>query len=124
MFRGVRLLAVRGSTLVIGREAHELKLKSKGHTTDAITLSGSGPVLPRLRQCFDKLNLDFNKGSVGKLIRRDLVRCQSVAALPIGVAKKGETLLTALRDAFMSAPSHSGDLADWSRLCGLVLLRP
>lgn len=52
MFRGVRLLAVRGSTLVIGREAHELKLKSEGLTTDVITLSGSGSVLLRLRQCF------------------------------------------------------------------------
>ena len=38
--------------------------------------------------------------SVGKLIRRDLIRCQKVATLPTGVAEKGEGLLTALRDAF------------------------
>ena len=81
-------------------ESHELTLKSKGLTTDAIALSGSGPILPRLKQCFDKLKVDFNKGSAGKLIRRDLVRCQSVDTLPTGVAEKGETLLTALRDAF------------------------
>ncbi len=55
---------------------------------------------PRLHQCFDKLKVDFNKGSVGKLIRRDLIRCQSVDTLPPGMAEKGETLLTALRDAF------------------------
>ncbi len=82
------------------RESHALKLKSKGLATDAITLGGSGPVLPRLRRCFDKLNVDFNKGSVGKLIRRDLIRCKSVDTLPAGVAEKGETLMTALRDAF------------------------
>ena len=82
------------------RESHKRKLKSKGIGTDAIKLNGSGPVLPRLHQCFDKLKVDFNKGSVGKLIRRDLIRCQSVDTLPPGMAKKGETLLTALRDAF------------------------
>ena len=82
------------------RESHELKLKSRGFATDAITLSGSGPVLPRLHQCFDKLKVDFNKGSVAKLIRRDLIRCKSVDELPTGVAEKGKTLLTALRDAF------------------------
>ena len=82
------------------RESHELKLKSKGLATDAITLSGSGPVLPRLHQCFDKLKVDFNKGSAGKLIRRDLIRCKSVDTLPPGVAEKGEVLLTALHNAF------------------------
>ena len=81
-------------------ESHELKLKSNGLATDAITLSGSGPVLPRLQQCFDKLKVDFNKGSVGKLIRRDLIRCKSVDTLPAGLPEKGEILLTALRDAF------------------------
>ena len=81
-------------------ESHELKLKSNGLTTDAITLSGSGPVLPRLQQCFDKLKVDFNKGSVGKLIRRDLIRCKSVDTLPDRLPEKGELLLAALRDAF------------------------
>ena len=81
------------------RESHELKLKRQGLATDAITLNGTGPVLPRLYQCFDKLKVDFNKGS-GKLIRRDLIRCKSVDTLPSGVAEKGKALLTALRNAF------------------------
>ena len=81
-------------------ESHKLKLKSRGLATDAIALSGSGPILPRLHQCFDEIKVDFNKGSVGKLIRRDLIRCQSVDKLPPGVAKKGEALLTAVRAAF------------------------
>ena len=81
-------------------ESHKLKLKSRGLATDAITLGGSGPILPRLHQCFDEIKVDFNKGSVGKLIRRDLIRCQSVDKLPPGVAKKGEALLTAIRAAF------------------------
>ena len=88
-------------------ESHELKLKSKGLATDAITLSGSGPILPRLYQCFNKHKVDFNKGSVGKLIRRDLIRCQSVDKLPPGVAKKGEALLTAIRAAFGTSGEQS-----------------
>ena len=80
-------------------ESHELKLKNKGLTQNAITLSGSGPILPRLQQCFDKLKVDFNKGSAAKLIRRDLIQCKSVDMLPTGVAEKAETLLTALRDS-------------------------
>ena len=77
-----------------------MKLKSKGLSTDEITLNGSGPVLPRLHQCFDNLKVDFNKGSAGKLIHRDLILCKSVDTLPAGVAEKGEALLTALRNAF------------------------
>ena len=82
------------------RETHAAKLKSKGLDVDVIKLSGSGPILPRLRQCFDKLQVDFNKGPVGNLIRRDLIGCKSVDTLPPGVAEKGEVLLTALCKAF------------------------
>ena len=82
------------------RTAHELKFKNKGLKPSKITLRGSGPVLPRLRQRFAKLEVDFNKESVGKLIRKDLIQYQSVASLPDGVAEKAEALLTALRNAF------------------------
>ena len=82
------------------RKSHALKLLSKGLASEEITLNGSGPVLPRLQQCFDKLEVDFNKGLVGKLIRRDLIRCNSVGSLPPGVAEKGAALLTVLRTAF------------------------
>ena len=82
------------------RTAHELKFKSKGLKPSKITLRGSGPVLPRLRQRFDKLKVDFNKESVGKLIRKDLIQCQSVAELPEGVAEKAESLLAGLSNAF------------------------
>ena len=91
------------------RESHALKLKSKGLTTDAITLSGSGPVLPRLQQCFDKLKVDLDKRAVGKLIRRDLIQCKGVHFLPTGVAEKGEALLTALRDAFDTPDADTPD---------------
>ena len=82
------------------RESHKTNLKSKGLTASNIKLRGSGPILPRVRQCFDKLEVDLNKGSVGKLIRRDLIRCKSVAALPEGVAEKAESLLAGLSNAF------------------------
>ena len=83
-------------------ESHELKLKRLDLTPAALGLSGAGPILPRLRQCCDELKVDFNKGSAGKLIRRDLIRCQSVDELPPGVAPKGRALLAALRAAFDS----------------------
>ena len=82
------------------RETHAAKLKNKGLDVDVIKPSGSGPILPGLRQCFDKLPVEFNKGSVGKLIRRDLIGCKSVDQLPSGTAEKGKVLLTALREAF------------------------
>lgn len=82
------------------RESHELKLRSKGLSTGGITVSGSGPILPRLQQCFDRLEVDFNKGSAGKLIRQDLIRCRSIDALPDGLEKKAEAVLTALLSAF------------------------
>ena len=84
-------------------ESHELKLKRMGLASDAIALSGAGPILPRLRQCCDEIEVDFNKGSVGKLIRQDLIRCQRVDELPPGVAQKGKALLTALGAVFDSA---------------------
>ena len=82
------------------RESHEQKLRSKGLTPEGITVSGSGPILPRLQQCFDKLDVDFNKGSASKLIRRDLIRCKGVDALPDQVGEKATAVLTALRHAF------------------------
>lgn len=90
------------------RESHAPKLNSKGLGPDAIAISGAGPILPRLRQCFGKLELAFNKGSAAKLIRRDLIRCQSVGELPDGVMKKAETLLTTLRDAFGTLDEEAG----------------
>ena len=111
-------------------ESHELKLKSRGLATDAITLGGSGPILPRLQQCFDEIKVGFNKGSVGTLIRRDLIRCQSVDKLPPGVAKKGEVLLTAIRAAFGTAGEQpvvsdvSPENNDRSELESSALLKP
>ena len=82
------------------RESHENKLKNKGLSDDAIEISGSGPVLARLKQCFDKIGVDFNKGSVAKRIRHDLIRCSSIADLPDGLAERAESLLKALCQAF------------------------
>ena len=85
------------------RASHKTKLKSKGLTTGAITIGGSGPILPRLRQCFEELKVDFNKGSAAKLIRRDLIRCESIGKLPTGVEEKGKILLARLCKAFGSS---------------------
>ena len=90
------------------RESHEKKLTGKGLSTDAIGLSGSGPILPRLKQCFDKIDVDFNKGSVAKRIRRDLIQCRSIADLPNGLVERAESLLTALCRAFDASKTRRG----------------
>ena len=81
-------------------ESHKQKLVSKGIAIDKINLQGTGPILPRLDQYFKEKDVLFNKGSVAKRIRRDLIRSSKVNDLPNGVAKKAELLLKKLHDVF------------------------
>ena len=81
-------------------ESHERKLSSRGLSGESIKLSGTGPVLPRLRQCFQKVGVDLNKGSAAKLIRTDLIRCTKIDDLPDGVQERAEALMEAIRSAF------------------------
>ena len=82
------------------REAHLGKLESRGLDASAIQANGSGPILPRLHLCFEEIGVAFNKGSVGKLIRRDLLQWSTVEDLPTGLEEKAARLLEALSNAF------------------------
>ena len=82
------------------RESHGRKLISKGLSVDSVNLEESGPVLPRLNQCFQQIGVKFNKGSAAKLIRHDLIRCSKVEDLPDGLIESAEGLMSALGDAF------------------------
>ena len=81
-------------------ESHERKLSSRGLSGESIKLSGTGPVLARLRQCFRQVGVDLNKGSAAKLIRTDLIRCTKIDDLPDGVQERAESLMEAIRSAF------------------------
>lgn len=63
-------------------------------------LEGEGPIVPRVGRACDALDVQFSKGSVGKLIKRDLVLWNSPIALPRGTQEKAERLLSAIRTAF------------------------
>ena len=86
--------------LEVVRESHSEKLLSKDLGRDSISVDGSGPILPRLNQCFERIGVEFNKGSAAKRIRRDLIRSSKIDDLPNGLAERAEDLMTALRDAF------------------------
>lgn len=79
------------------RESHASKLKTIGKSNTDLSLSGSGPILPRVQAACDALGIQFNKGSVAKLIRKDLVKAAAAADLPKGTAEKARKLVAALR---------------------------
>ena len=80
--------------------SHEQKLKAKGIDKGQMKLEGEGPIVPRVGRACDALDVQFSKGSVGKLIKRDLVLWNSPIALPRGTQEKAEKLLSAIRTAF------------------------
>jgi len=82
------------------RESHGQKLISIGKQKTDLSLSGSGPILPRMEQAFNNLHLQFNKGSAAKLIRKELLKTTSLANLPKGTADKARKLFSAIRKNF------------------------
>jgi len=85
------------------RESHAQKLKVVGKQESDLMLSRGGPILPRVQQICDTLGVQFNKGSVAKLIRKDLIKISDVKDLPTGTAEKARILITAIRKAFGQA---------------------
>ena len=82
------------------RESHAKKFTSIGKQTTDLRLSGSGPILPRIEQAFKDLNLQFNKGSAAKLIRKELLKTTSLNNLPEGTADNAKKLFSAIRTRF------------------------
>jgi hypothetical protein len=69
------------------REAHHMKLRAAGRPLKDLVLTGSGPLLARAAAACEPLGIQFNKGSVAKLIRSDLVAMQQ---LPPALASTGD----------------------------------
>jgi hypothetical protein len=86
------------------RESHAPKLGALGKSDSDLSLAGAGPILPRVLAACDALGVQFNKGSVAKLIRKDLVRITALKDLPTGTAEKARALLAAIRKAFVQPP--------------------
>ncbi|HEY4579966.1 MAG TPA: AAA family ATPase [Candidatus Acidoferrales bacterium] len=84
------------------RTAHNGKLKALGKSGADLVLMGDGPILPRVDQACQQLGVSFNKGSVAKLIRKELVNSSRVDQLPTGTADFARRLISAIRESFDS----------------------
>ncbi len=82
------------------RESHEGRLKASDLAWEDIRIHGAGPLLQRVKQGFEQVGVQFNKGSVGKLIRRDLINWSRPEDLPSELAERAQCLMTALAGAF------------------------
>ncbi len=82
------------------RESHASKFQSAGRSVDALEIEGMGPILPRLSRRCEAMGVQFNKGSVAKVIRRELMKCSGIRELPAGLAERAAMLLNALDEAF------------------------
>jgi AAA15 family ATPase/GTPase len=82
------------------RESHENKLKAAGKNKKDLSISGDGPILPRVEQACNKLDILFNKGSVAKLIRKELVQMDNAEDLPDDTVEKADKLFDAIREIF------------------------
>lgn len=79
-------------------ESHKEKMQQAG--VRKITLTGNGLLCQRVANACEKAGISFNKGSVAKLIRKDLVKMQNVKDLPEETKEKAEKLLETLRSKF------------------------
>jgi len=78
------------------RTVHASKLASVGKTPADLTLAGTGPLLPRAEAACAGLGIEFNKGSVAKVIRRELAMASGITALPAGTNEKAQKLFRAI----------------------------
>jgi AAA ATPase domain len=82
------------------RESHAHKVKGVGKNESDINLVGDGPIFLQARRGCEALGVQFNKGSVAKLIRKELVKVSNLASLPPDYLQKSKKLFTAVRNAF------------------------
>jgi predicted ATP-dependent endonuclease of OLD family len=80
--------------------ARELAAASKGD----LKLVGVGSTVPGVERTLTESGIKFNKGSVAKIIRKDLSAMMSIADLPDETQKRGTNLINSLRSALPGAP--------------------
>ncbi|MEE8054802.1 MAG: hypothetical protein V3T38_01970 [Gammaproteobacteria bacterium] len=80
--------------------SHADKMKDKGVKT--IKLAPGGLLCNRVSEACKNVDVDFNKGSAAKLIRKDLAKMSSIDDLDTDTREKTEKLFKSLREAFSS----------------------
>jgi hypothetical protein len=86
--------------LSMANESHREKLKA-AHQTN-IRLVGKGLLVDRVARGCEQIGMAFNKGSVAKLIRRELSKVDDLAKLPPETMVHAEKLFDALNRVFDS----------------------
>ena len=81
------------------RESHGPKLKAIGKSQADLNFSGQGLLVSRSEKGCEAAGIQFNKGSVAKLIRRDLIKLSNTKELPTGTAERASKLFAAIRKA-------------------------
>jgi predicted ATP-dependent endonuclease of OLD family len=79
-------------------EAHKSKLDSVHQSS--IQLIGTGLVVDRIQRACEKIGITFNKGSVAKVIRRDLSTMQDTSQLDSETVARAERIFTAINSGF------------------------
>jgi hypothetical protein len=92
-----------GFYLERARIAHQKKLAGLGKGEADLTLQGSGPILPRLVQASRDLGIDFNKGSVAKVIRAEIVKMKNASELPKETQDRAGQLFRTLNDLLQTS---------------------
>jgi hypothetical protein len=77
--------------------SHQEKLRNAGPKT--IVAIGTGLLCDRVSHGCERLGIAFNKGSVAKLIKRDLIAAKSISDFPDTTRDKAVALMAALRRA-------------------------
>jgi AAA15 family ATPase/GTPase len=80
--------------------ARELAAASKGD----LKLASVGSIVPGVERALAESGIKFNKGSVAKVIRKDLSATKSIADLPEETQKRGTSLINSVRSALPNAP--------------------
>lgn len=81
----------------LANEAHKPKL-DKVHEKK-IPLVGGGLIVDRLTRGSEKIGIQFNKGSVAKVIRRDLSKLQDLSSLDPKMIGRFEKLFAAIESS-------------------------
>ena len=80
------------------QESHKQKLKEKGITT--IELLPGSLLKDRVDKTLQEKGIQFNKGSVAKLIRKDLAKKKKNGELGESTCDRATKLLASIREAF------------------------
>jgi predicted ATP-dependent endonuclease of OLD family len=80
------------------KESHKKKMQMAG--VDKISLTGKGLLCEKVKRACEKSNILYNKGSVAKLIRKDIVKMNNIDKLPQETMDKAKDLFNNFKQLF------------------------